>query len=99
MNGSQNAADGNVTAKGPVLPPEDNVLPGFPEARRSKSKTWFPGGKRRRWKEPDGTIYEWDYENGRVEKYARRGEPHRGEFDPKTGEQTKPSDPTRKVEP
>ncbi len=92
-------ADGNAILKLPVLPPEDDALPGFPEARRSKSKTWFPGGKRRRWKEPDGTIYEWDYENGRVEKYARRGVPHLGEFDPITGEQTKPPASERKVEP
>ena len=42
---------------------------------------------------------EWDYENGRVEVYSRRGEPHRGEYDPKTGEQTKPPDPRRSVEP
>jgi Cytotoxic len=68
-------------------------------AKRSKRKTWFPGGMRRRWKDPDGTIYEWDYENGRVEIYGRRGEPHRGEYDPVTGKQTKPPDPTRVYEP
>lgn len=99
MDSSQSGANGNATLRLPVLPPEDDVLPGFPEAQRSKSKTWFPGGKRRRWKEPDGTIFEWDYENGRLEKYARRGTPHLGEFDPITGEQTKPSEPGRKVEP
>ena len=73
MDSSGVGADGNAVLKLPVLPPEDDALPGFPEAKRSKSKTWFPGGKRRRWKEPDGTIYEWDYENGRVEVYGRRG--------------------------
>ena len=99
MDERQEGSKRNASVKLPVLPPEDDELPGFPEAKRAKSKTWFPGGKRRRWKDQDGTIYEWDYENGKVEVYARRGEPHRGEYDPKTGEQTKPPNPQRSVEP
>jgi hypothetical protein len=95
----QEGSERNAPVRLPVLPPEDDELPGFPEAKRAKSKTWFPGGNRRRWKAQDGTIYEWDYENGKVEVYARRGEPHRGEYDPKTGDQTKPPNPQRSVEP
>ena len=99
MDERQEGSERNASVRLPVLPPEDDELPGFPEAKRAKSKTWFPGGKRRRWKDQNGTIYEWDYENGKVEVYARRGEPHRGEYDPKTGEQTKPPNPQRSVEP
>ena len=99
MDERQEGSERNASVRLPVLPPEDDELPGFPEAKRAKSKTWFPGGKRRRWKDQNGTIYEWDYENGKVEAYARRGEPHRGEYDPKTGEQTKPPNPQRSVEP
>ncbi|MBO0735246.1 MAG: hypothetical protein J2P48_01550 [Alphaproteobacteria bacterium] len=50
----------NVPLGAVVHPPADNVLPGFPRAARTKGKTWFPGGIRRRWKDPDGMIYEWD---------------------------------------
>jgi hypothetical protein len=46
----------------------------------------------------DGGIYEWDYQHGRVERYNKRGK-HIGEFDAETGEQTKPADPDKKVEP
>lgn len=56
------------------------------------------GGKRVRWKESDGKIYEWDSQHGTVEKYNKRGE-HLGEFNPLSVIQTKPSDPTRKVMP
>lgn len=42
-----------------VSPPPDDVLPAFPRARRSKGKTRFPGGIRRRWKnDVDGMILE-----------------------------------------
>jgi hypothetical protein len=81
----------------PVPAPTD--LPAFPEARRAREKTPMPGGRmRRRWRQPDGTILEWDYLHGAVERYSRRGR-HLGEFDPVTGAQTKPADPTRSVEP
>lgn len=51
---------------------------------------------RRRWKDTDGNIYEWDSQHGAVEIYDKRGR-HKGEFDPNTGEQTKPPVPGRKV--
>lgn len=50
----------NIPVSAVVHPPADDVLPGFPLATRRKPKTWFSGGKRRRWKDLDGTIYEWD---------------------------------------
>jgi hypothetical protein len=53
---------------------------------------------RKRWKDPKGNIYEWDSQHGTVEKCNKRGK-HQGEFDPDTGEQTKPKDPKREVEP
>jgi hypothetical protein len=56
------------------------------------------GKLRKRWKTDSGGILEWDYENGKVEKYNDRGK-HEGEFDPNTGEQTKPAKPGRTVEP
>lgn len=85
-------------SNGYVPPPEDDVLPAFPEARRVKSKTPFPGRRRRRWKTPDGTIYEWDYQHGNVEAYSPRGV-HLGEFDPVTGRQVKRRDRGKAVEP
>ena len=45
-----------------------------------------------------GNIYEWDSQHGTLEKYNKRGK-HQGEFDPKTGEQTKPKNKKREVEP
>ena len=80
-----------------VPPPEDDVLPAFPNAERVRAKTWFAGGKRRRWK--DGKyIIEWDYRHGNVELYDLSGR-HLGEYDPNTGEQVKPAVPSRTVEP
>ncbi|XVN17075.1 colicin E3/pyocin S6 family cytotoxin [Pseudomonas corrugata] len=63
------------------------------------SKTFVRGGgvKRRRWKDRAGRIYEWDSQHAAVELYTKQGK-HLGEFNPVTGEQTKPADPTRKVE-
>jgi hypothetical protein len=64
-----------------------------------KPKTRIGGGKlRRRWKDRDGTIYEWDYQHGTVEKYDRRGN-HQGEYDPNTGTRVKDPDPARKIDP
>jgi hypothetical protein len=62
-------------------------------------KTSVRGGgkKRRRWKDASGKIYEWDSQHGKVEMYTKQGK-HLGEYDPKTGEQTKPADSTRRVE-
>ena len=70
------------------------------KAKRAEPKTDIggTGRKRKRWKDPDGTIYEWDYQHGRVEKYDKRGV-HRGEFDHLTGDQIKKASPTRRVQP
>ncbi|MBX5440408.1 MAG: colicin E3 [Solirubrobacteraceae bacterium] len=80
----------------PVPPPK--TPPGFPDARLVKPKTGFPGGVRKRWKLPDGRILEWDYRHGAIEAYTPNGK-HLGQFDSHTGEQTKPADATRTVEP
>ena len=73
------------------------TLPAFPEARWAQSKTYIKGaGQRKRWKDQNH-IYEWDSRHGKVEKYTSQGK-HLGEFDPNTGEQTKPADPSRRVE-
>jgi hypothetical protein len=80
-----------------VIPPP--TPPGFPNAVRAERKTRISGTqKRARWVDADGSILEWDYQHGRIEKYNARGE-HQGEFDPDTGEMVKGADPTRKVEP
>ncbi|WP_456025987.1 colicin E3/pyocin S6 family cytotoxin [Pseudomonas capeferrum] len=75
------------------------LLAAFPKAKWARSKTPMKGGgKRPRWKDPDGTIYEWDFQHGAVEKYTKHGV-HLGEFDHITGKQRKPADPSRRVEP
>lgn len=83
----------------PVSPPPE--LPAFPRAKDARRKTpnQGGGGLRKRWKDPDGTIYEWDRQHGTVETYSRNGLRHLGEYDPGTGKQVKPPDPTRTVEP
>lgn len=90
------------SGRGPIPPrvPPPKNLSAFPDATRAKWKTPVQGGGglRPRWKDPDGTIYEWDSQHGAVERYNKRGV-HQGEFDPETGKQTKPADPTRKVQP
>jgi hypothetical protein len=75
-------------------------LPAYPDARWATPKTPIKGGGglRPRWKDRDGVIYEWDFRHGAIEKYTKRGK-HFGEFNHVTGEQTKPADPTRRVEP
>jgi hypothetical protein len=75
-----------------------NQLPGFPDAVRVSEKSTVQGGGklRARWADPDGNIYEWDYQHGTVEKYNKRGQ-HLGEYDPNTGAQTKPPAPGRKT--
>jgi hypothetical protein len=71
----------------------------FPQARRVRGKTIMSGGGlRQRWKSRSGTIYEWDYQHGRVEVYDRRGR-HLGEFDPNTGVRMKPANPNYQVDP
>ena len=75
-------------------------LPAYPDARWATPKTPIKGGGglRPRWKDRDGVIYEWDFRHGAIEKYTKRGK-HLGEFNHETGEQTKPADPTRRIEP
>ncbi|WP_281080568.1 colicin E3/pyocin S6 family cytotoxin [Klebsiella quasivariicola] len=90
----------NADHKYHVAPKGNPPLPAFPEAKTAKRRTPVKGGAslRARWKDPKGRIYEWDSQHGTVEIYDRSGHNHLGEFDPMTGEQTKPADPTRKVE-
>lgn len=95
--GMKAANDNTVIAATYVPAPLD--LPAFPQATRVRGKTTLPGGGlRQRWKDRSGTIYEWDYQHGRVELYTRRGR-HIGEFDPYTGARTKPPNPNYQVEP
>jgi hypothetical protein len=76
-----------------------SVLPAFPSAKWAPPKTRMKGGGLRpRWKDGSGTIYEWDFQHGALEKYNKRGK-HLGEFDYNSGAQTKPADPTRRIEP
>lgn len=72
------------------------VLPAFPDTFPVKSKNSVQGGggKRSRWKDRKGKIYEWDSQHGAVEMYDSQGI-HLGEFDPETGKQTKPAKPGR----
>jgi hypothetical protein len=80
--------------------PAPETLDGFPDAKRVRRKTPVQGGggKRVRWKDSDGIIYEWDSRHGTVEKYNKKGR-HLGEFDPNTGEELKGPIPNRWVEP
>ena len=79
--------------------PKPHTLPAFPDAKWAPGKTRMKGGGLLpRWKDKKGTIYEWDFQHGAVEKYNKRGK-HLGEFDHASGNQTKPADPTRTVEP
>lgn len=80
--------------------PAPRVPKAFPDLRVARRKTPVQGGGglRKRWVDEDGNIYEWDYRHGRVEKYNKLGK-HVGEYDPDTGEQTKPADPDKKVDP
>jgi hypothetical protein len=50
---------------------------------RPKTPVKGGGGLRKRWKDAEGNIYEWDSQHGRLEKYDKRGR-HLGEFDPDT---------------
>jgi Cytotoxic len=72
----------------------------FPGLRRARPKTPVQGGGglRKRWKDEDGNIWEWDSRHGELEKYSPKGK-HLGSFDPDTGKQLKPADDTRSVEP
>jgi hypothetical protein len=72
--------------------PAPKGLTAFPDAMRDKSKSGVQGGskKRTRWKDSRGRIYEWDSQHGAVEMYDKQGK-HLGEYNPETGDQTKPA--------
>jgi hypothetical protein len=80
--------------------PAPKEVTGVLGLKQAKPKTPVQGGGglRKRWKDQKGNIYEWDSQHGALEKYNKRGK-HLGEFDSSTGEQTKPADKTRSVEP
>jgi hypothetical protein len=83
----------------PTYHPAPKTLPGFPKAVPAKPKTGMGGGKKRkRWKNDDGDILEWDYQHGKVERYDDKGK-HKGEFDPANGTQTKPEKKDRTITP
>jgi pyocin large subunit-like protein len=90
----------NADHKYHVAPRGTPPLPAFPDAKTAKKRTPAKGGGtlRSRWKDSKGRIFEWDSQHGTVEMYDRSGRNHLGEFDPVSGEQTKPADPTRRVE-
>lgn len=83
----------------PVVHKPPKTLEAFPSAIGVKFKTSVQGGGgvRKRWKDQKGKIYEWDSQHGAVEVYDKQGR-HLGEFNPNTGEQTKPAKPGRRVE-
>ncbi len=72
----------------------------FPNAKPAKRKTVVQGGRglRKRWKDDEGKIYEWDSRHGAIEVYDNTGK-HIGEFDFETGEQRKSAVAGRTVEP
>ncbi len=79
--------------------PKPHEIEGIPKLKVGKNKTNKKGGgERKRYVDKDKNIYEWDSQHGELEKYNRRGK-HQGAFDPKTGKQTKPANPQRRVEP
>jgi hypothetical protein len=71
-------------------------LKAFPDAVKDKPKSSVQGGGalRKRWKDFKGRIFEWDSQHGTVEMYDKQGK-HLGEYNPETGEQTKPAKPGR----
>lgn len=83
-----------------VYVPPPNHMSAFPDLRAVRRKTPVSGGGglRKRWKDPAGNIYEWDARHGRLEKYDPRGR-HLGEFDPISGEQTRPANARYSIEP
>jgi hypothetical protein len=91
------AAARRALAHEPKRPP--GTLAAFPDAQEVPRKRAVQGGggRRKRWKDVDGRIYEWDSRHGTVELYSKNGR-HLGEFDHETGRQIKSADPTRTTE-
>ena len=84
---------------GYIPAPKTKDLEGFPGLTKDRRKTPIQGGGglRKRWKDKEGNIYEWDYRHGGLEKYDKQGW-HLGQFDHITGKQTKPADKTRRIQ-
>jgi HK97 family phage prohead protease len=66
----------------------------YPKPKSAGEITGIPGledvkakGIRKRFKDKEGNIYEWDRQHGTLEKYDKKGK-HLGEYDPKTGQRT-----------
>jgi hypothetical protein len=78
-----------------IAPTETPGIPGLKVGKR-KTPVQGGGGLRKRWTDVDGNIYEWDSRHGALEKYNSNGG-HLGEFDPATGNQTKPADASRNI--
>jgi len=80
--------------------PAPRRLAAFPDAQPVKPKTPVQGGGglRKRWKDTEGNLYEWDSRHGTIEKYDRKGR-HLGEFDSVTGKRLKLPNPDYTVEP
>jgi hypothetical protein len=74
-------------------------LPGILGTVKGLPRQPVSGGSklRTRWIDKDGNIYDWDSQHGKVEKFDPSGKTHLGEYDPVTGEKTKPADPSRKT--
>ncbi|WP_296254245.1 MULTISPECIES: colicin E3/pyocin S6 family cytotoxin [unclassified Pseudomonas] len=66
----------------------------FPDAFpvKSKSSVQGGGGKRSRWKDKKGRIYEWDSQHGAVEIYDSHGK-HLGKFNPELANKPKEQSP------
>jgi hypothetical protein len=81
-------------------PPPDQAPKAFPNLRSVKRKTLVQGGqaKRKRWKDNDGNIFEWDSRHGTLEKYNNNGV-HMGEFDPDSGVQLKQKNKSMRITP
>ncbi|GAB3354126.1 hypothetical protein GCM10027566_14960 [Arachidicoccus ginsenosidivorans] len=59
--------------------PAPSTLKAYPDA--GKGRFYKPSG-RKRWRMLDGSIFEWDYQHGRVEKYNKTGKYHLGVISP-----------------
>ncbi|HEU5031548.1 MAG TPA: DNRLRE domain-containing protein [Spirillospora sp.] len=99
--GPQGGTTAKAGGRGPTYhpPPTGKTLEGWPGYTEAPRKTSVKGGgsMRKRWKNKKGEILEWDSQHGRLEKYNKRGK-HQGEYDLE-GNQTKPPEKDREVEP
>ncbi|QFU16338.1 hemagglutinin repeat-containing protein [Microvirga thermotolerans] len=84
------AINGNPDQKYYPAPKSPEQITGFPGLKEAKNVSGRP-----RWTDGKGKIYEWDKQHGTLEVYDKTGKKHLGEFDPKTGNQTKPPVPGR----